>query len=196
MSASSTAADRGSELLDQALRLVAEGGLSAITHRSVEAAADAPHGSVTYWFGSRDGLVAAMVERLVGASKEQAGAIADRIEAARAAGAEPDLDAVAEAVASWIDGLRDLHLARLELELAAARDPRLRERMSEAAAVFWRMCEPLAVAAGSDDPARDGRAIAAMVDGLLLDRLAHEPASEAVLVAALRQVLRTGEPPS
>jgi DNA-binding transcriptional regulator YbjK len=34
--------------------LVSSDGLGAVTHRSVEKAGGAPHGSVTYWFGSRD----------------------------------------------------------------------------------------------------------------------------------------------
>ncbi|HEX4345832.1 MAG TPA: TetR family transcriptional regulator [Solirubrobacteraceae bacterium] len=186
---SDTTTDRGTQLLDEALRLLAAGGLGAVTHRSVESAAKAPHGSVTYWFASRDGLVAAMVERLVSECEGQVGAIAEQIAAAFAAGGEPDVEAVASGLAAWIDGNRDLHLARLELELAAIRDPRLAERMRDAALVFWRMCEPLALATGSADPERDGRAIAVMVDGLLLDRLAHPPQSHDLLVASVRQLL-------
>jgi AcrR family transcriptional regulator len=180
---------RGLRLVDEALRLASEGGLGAVTHRSVQGAAGMPHGSVTYWFGSREGLLAAMVDRLVEQCEARVAPIAAGIEAAYASGAEPDPEQVAEAVAAWIDDDRELHLARLELELAAARDPRLRPRMTDAARVFWRMCEPLARATGSDDPERDGRAMAAMVDGLLLDRLAHPTQPREVLVAALRRVL-------
>jgi AcrR family transcriptional regulator len=189
MSVPRTSTGRAGQLLDEALRLVAEGGLGAVTHRSVEMAAGAPHGSVTYWFGNRDGLVAAMVDRLVAECEAQVSGIAEQVAATFSAGGEPDLDAVAAGVAAWIDDNREMHLARLELELAAARDPRLRERMTDAAAVFWRMCEPLALATGSDDPERDGRALAAMVDGLLLDRLAHAPQSQDMLVAAMRRLL-------
>lgn len=82
----------------------------------------------------------------------------------------------------------------MELELAAVRDPRLRARMRDAAQVFWRLCEPLARAAGSSDPERDGRAMAAMVDGLLIDRLAHPPQGDQVLAAAVRQLLRSWLP--
>jgi AcrR family transcriptional regulator len=179
----------GVRLVDEALRLTAEGGLGAVTHRSVQDAAGAPHGSVTYWFGNREGLLIAMVDRLVELCEARVAPIAAGIESTFAAGAEPDLDVVAAAVAAWMDDDRDLHLARLELELAAAREPRLRERMKDAARVFWRMCEPLAVATGSDDPERDGRAMATMVDGLLLDRLSHPPQPREVLAAGVRQLL-------
>lgn len=187
--------DRGTQLVDEALKLVAGGGLGAVTHRSVEAAAGAPHGSVTYWFGSRDGLVAAMVDRLVTWCEGQVGELAGQAAGAFSSGGEPDAEALATGMAAWIDDGRELHLARLELELAAVRDPRLRKRMSEAGQVFWRMCEPIALATGSDDPERDGRGLAAMVDGLLLDRLAHPPQTHALLEAAIRRML-SPRPPS
>ena len=176
-------------LVDEALRIAAEGGLGAVTHRSVQTAAGTPHGSVTYWFGSREGLLHAMVDRLVEQCERRVAPIAAAIQGAYEAGQVPDVAAVAAGVAAWIDDDRDLHLARLELELAAARDPALQPRMHDAARVFWRMCEPLALATGSDDAARDGRAMAAMVDGLLMDRLAHPEQPQDVLVAAIRRVL-------
>ena len=141
-----------------------------------------PHGSVTYYFGSRYGLVSALVDRMIAQRKHQVAEIAER----QAAGS--DLDSVARNIATWMDSNRELHLARLELELAAARDPRLRERMTDAARIFWRMCEPLAAAAGSEDPERDGRAMAAMVDGLLLDRLAHPGQTHELLVEAVARI--------
>ena len=179
-------------LLDEARRLIAEGGLAAVTHRSVEQAARVPHGSVTYYFGSRDGLVSALVDRMVAQSEEQVAAIAER----QAAGS--DLDSVARTIATWMDDNRELHLARLELELAAARDERIRERMTDAARIFWRMCEPLAAAAGSEDPERDGRGMAAMVDGLLLDRLAHPGQTHELLVEAVARITgpRPAAPPA
>jgi AcrR family transcriptional regulator len=193
MPPTATQIDRGDVLLQRAIELVAEGGLGAVTHRSVENAAGAPHGSVTYWFGSRDGLVAAMVDRLATECEAQAGQIAADVAAAFATGG-PDPKLVAKAVAAWIDNGRDMHLARLELELAAVRDTRLREKMTEAAAIFWKLCEPLAAATGSDDPERDGRALASMVDGLLLDRLAHAPQSDALLENAIERLLMPRAP--
>jgi AcrR family transcriptional regulator len=194
MATADASTDRGTRLLEEALGLLAQGGLGAVTHRSVEAAAAAPHGSVTYWFGNRDGLVEAMVERLVAECESQVRAIADDISGAYSAGLEPDIDAVADAVARWIDDAREVHLARLELELAAVRDVRIRKRMQDAALIFWRMCEPVVVALGSDDPERDGRAMAVMVDGILLDRLARPPQPHDTLVAAIRQLLARWSP--
>jgi DNA-binding transcriptional regulator YbjK len=186
--------DRRARLVQEALGLVAGGGLAAVTHRAVETAAGVPHGSVTYWFGSRDGLVAAMVDQLVAESEREVAAIALDVAARMSAGGAPDATTVAAAVAAWIERGADMHVARMELELAAVRDPRLRARMRDAAQVFWRLCEPLVRAAGSSDPERDARAMAAMVDGLLLDRLAHPPQGDDVLATAVRQLLRSWRP--
>lgn len=192
--------DRRDQLLDETLALVSEGGLGAVTHRAVERAAGVPHGSVTYHFGSRDDLIDALVERMVATCAAQVSEIAHSVSmalagpAARGDGGGLDVDAVAEALIGWMDGTRQVQLARLELELAAARDPRLRRRMTEAAQIFWRMCEPIVLAMGSEAPQLDARAMGAAVDGLLLDHLAHDPVDPAVVRAGVQQLLRSWAP--
>lgn len=192
--------DRRDQLLDEALLLVSEGGLGAVTHRAVERAAGVPHGSVTYHLGGRDDLIDALIDRMVAACERDVAVIARDVsmalagQAGRQEAAGLDVSAIADALVRWMDDGRRLHLARLELELAAARDPRLRERMSRAAEVFWRLCEPIVLAMGSTDPVRDGRAMGAAVDGLLLDHLSHDPADPAIVRAGVRQLLRSWVP--
>ena len=181
--------DRRIRLLEEALRLVSEGGLGAVSHRSVEQAAGAPHGSVTYWFGSREGLVSALVEWLCSESERQVRAIAAPVQEQLAAGDSLDIDWVAAALTAWMDAGAQLHLARMELELQGARDPAHAARMTQCAEVFWEMCATIARGLGSDDPARDGRAMAIMLDGVLLDRLAHPPQDAEVVTAAVRWLL-------
>ncbi len=77
----------------------------------------------------------------------------------------------------------------MELELQGAREPAHAERMTKAAQVFWDMCAAIAEGLGSEDPANDGRAMAVMLDGVLLDRLAHPPQDHEVVVASLRWML-------
>lgn len=192
--------DRRELLLDETLAIVAEGGLAAVTHRAVERAAGVPHGSVTYHFGTRDDLIDALVERMVATCAAQVSQIAHSVSmalaapAARGAGEGLDVDAVTRALIAWMDGTRQLQLARLELELAGARDPRLGRRMTDAARIFWRMCEPIVLAMGSTDPELDARAMSAAIDGLLLDHLAHEPVDPAVVRVGVRQLLRSWAP--
>jgi AcrR family transcriptional regulator len=189
-----TEPDRRTRLLQEASALVSAEGLGAVTHRSVEKAAGAPHGSVTYWFGSRDGLIAALVEWICDQSEQHAGAIADWVQAQLEAGQPLDLYAVATALTTWQDDNAPLHLARFELELQGVREPAQAERMTRAATKFWDMCTTISRSLGSTDPERDGRAMAVMLDGLLLDRLTHPPQDQEVVVAALRWLL-SGAPP-
>jgi AcrR family transcriptional regulator len=181
--------ERRTRLLEEALRLVTESGLGAVTHRNVEQAAGAPHGSVTYWFGSREGLISALVDWMCEESERQVRAIATPIQQQLAAGQTLDIEAISGAVAAWMDAAAPHHLARMELELQGAREPAHAERMTRAAQVFWDMCAAIAEGLGSDDPARDGRAMAVMLDGVLLDRLAHPPQGQDVMVASVRWLL-------
>src|SRR5947209_1930477 len=174
--------ERRVRLLEEALRLVGQSGLGGVTHRSVEQAAGAPHGSVTYWFGSRERLISALVDWLCDESERQARTIATPVQHQIAAGEPLDVDAIAAALSAWIDGAAVHHLARMELELQGARDPAHAERMTKAAQVFWDMCAGIALGLGSENPARDGRALAVMLDGVLLDRLAHPPQDQDVVV--------------
>jgi AcrR family transcriptional regulator len=187
--------DRRTRLLQEATALVSAEGLGAVTHRSVEKAAGAPHGSVTYWFGSRDGLIAALVDWICEQSERNVGAIAGWVGAQLEAGRRPEVEAVAAALIAWQDENAMLHLARLELELQGAREPAHAERMTRAAQRFWDMGAMVARGLGSADPERDGRAMATMLDGMLLDRLTHPPQSQEVVVAALRWLL-SGPPPA
>jgi AcrR family transcriptional regulator len=187
--------ERRQRLLEEALRLVSESGLGALTHRNVEQAAGAPHGSVTYWFGSREGLISALIDWLCDESERQTRAIATPVQQQIAAGHALDVEAIAAALSQWMDSAAAHHLARMELELQGAREPVHAERMTRAAQVFWDMCGAIAEGLGSNDPARDGRAMAVMLDGLLLDRLAHPPQSQDVVVASVRWLL-AGPPAS
>jgi AcrR family transcriptional regulator len=187
--------ERRLRLLEEALRLVSESGLGAVTHRSVEQAAGAPHGSVTYWFGSREGLISALVDWLCEESERQVRVIATPVQQQIAAGRPLDVDAIATALSAWMDGGAAHHLARMELELQGAREPAHAERMTKAAQVFWDMCAAIAEGLGSEDPDRDGRAMAVMLDGLLLDRLSHPPQSQDVVAASVRWLL-AGPPAS
>src|ERR1700733_13222779 len=111
-----TEPDRRTRLLQEASALVSSAGLGAVSHRSVEQAAGAPHGSVTYWFGSREGLIAALVDWLCAGSERQVRAIAAPVQEQVAAGETLDIDAIATALIAWMDGGARLHLARMELE--------------------------------------------------------------------------------
>src|SRR3984885_6740498 len=132
--------DRRLRLLEESLRLLSESGLGALTHRNVEPAAGAPHGSVAYWFGSREGLISALIEWLCDESERQARAIATPVQQQLAAGQKLDIDATPPALSGGMPPPPPPPPARRELKPKGAREPAHAERMTEAAQVFWDMC--------------------------------------------------------
>lgn len=181
--------DRRTQLLDAALRIAGERGLRAVTHRSIEDAADVPRGSAVYHFRTKPQLIEAMVGRLADAEGQRSAELGHAVAMALAGGQGPDrLDALIAEIVRWIDTDRAFALAHYELVLAGARDDHLRAITSAAAANLWRLAEPIAVAAGSTDPRRDARIIVSVIDGVLLDRVTHDPPDDELTTAALRRV--------
>jgi DNA-binding transcriptional regulator YbjK len=177
-------------LLEAALRLIGDGGLHALSHRAVEAEAGVPPGSAVYYFRTRDQLVAAVVHYLVDLDRTTGERLAHDVAMALARhDGQASTDQLLADVAEWFDRGRGTQLARYELELAGARDPRLRESMSEGAASFWRLFEPLVAAAGSQDAEHDARMVVAMLDGLLMDRFTHDPPDASLIADGLRRIL-------
>jgi DNA-binding transcriptional regulator YbjK len=186
--------DRRTALLEATLHLIGTGGLAAVTHRAVEAEAGLPHGSTTYYFKTKQALLEAAVERLLEIDRARADEIAhalSRALAPREPLRELDLEGIARAIVAWLEQDRAYQLARYELQIESARRPELRAAMQRGGEAFLRVLEPIVVAAGSAQPARDARIALAMVNGLMLEQLARpEPdfASD-VLPAALRKLL-------
>ncbi|HEY1687503.1 MAG TPA: TetR family transcriptional regulator [Solirubrobacteraceae bacterium] len=186
--------DRRTALLDATLQLIASGGLRAVTHRAVEQAVGLPHGSTTYYFKTRDQLINAAVDRLAELDHERVDAIAHAVTMAlarRTERLEPNLDAIGLALSAWLEEERGLQIARFELFLEGTRRPELRDALARCHASFSRVAEPLALAAGSDDPARDGRLLVALVNGVLMDQITEPAENFATEIApvAVRKII-------
>lgn len=173
--------DRRTEILDAALRVLAEQGMRGLTHRAVDAAAGIAAGSTSYYLRSRAALVSGCVERLLELDLERE---------------LPDLDAatdlldglVAVAVSMATTG-RHRTLARYELSLAAVRDPELRAALLGGGDTVRRLGAALLARAGAADPAAAAGELAAVVDGLVLTALVRGPDDPAGLAAHLRPPL-------
>ncbi|MEW6268537.1 MAG: TetR family transcriptional regulator [Thermodesulfobacteriota bacterium] len=66
-------------ILDAVLRVVAEGGVDAVTHRRVAAEAEVPLGSTTYYFASREDLLREAFRQHAGAVYGSLDALADEL---------------------------------------------------------------------------------------------------------------------
>jgi AcrR family transcriptional regulator len=189
------ATDRRTALLDAALRVIGTRGLREATHRAVETEAGVPHGSVTYWFGNREGLLAAAVERMRELDEDRVAELAQQLVMAFAtSGVEQVLDAVAEGAAEMFERDPIPMQARYEMLLAGSRDAPIGALMQECTKVFWDLAKPVVIAAGSTDPDGDARNIMAMLDGLFFDALTKGEHDPALLRRGIRQALRTIAP--
>jgi TetR/AcrR family transcriptional regulator, regulator of biofilm formation and stress response len=157
-------------ILDAALSLVARDGIRALTHRGADAVASLPPGSTSYYYRRKADLLMALIDRLATRlqteSDDMKTAFTDIL--ARC-GREAAFAFVANELIVCANTDRDLFIARLEIMLAASRDPRLSaasERLAEAATqpmLFY-----IDFLGGQKAKYDDVKACAALLDGLML----------------------------
>jgi AcrR family transcriptional regulator len=185
-------ADRRTAILDAALHVIGTRGLREATHRAVEAQAGVPHGSVTYYFGSRERLLAAAVDRMRELDEGRVAAMAQQLVMAFAtSGVDTVIEAVVEGAAQMFERDPVPMQARYEMLLAGSRDEAIGRLIRECTRLFWDLAKPVVIAAGSDDPDGDARIIMAMVDGLYFDALTKGEHDPALLRRGIRQALRS-----
>lgn len=180
---------RRREILAAATTVLAQQGNRGLTHRAVDREAGLPEGSSSAYFRTRDALLGALGDF-----------VADRLAAdvhalgARLASCPGDHErAVAEVsglFSRWLDQ-PDLLAARLELTVAATRDPSLAERFA-----LWRddlvgMVREVRSGTGKDGGASAETLVAAL-DGVLLASLMLPPRRRRRFVSESVEQLLTG----
>ena len=178
-------ATRRRALLDATVRVIGRGGVAAVDHRAVAAEAGVPLGSTTYYFESKDDMVARALEHV--ADRE-----ATRLRAESESGAlevGPDLlpERLADVVIDVWAGDRVILLAQYELYLESARRSDLRPAAERWDAAYRDFLQHALELLGSPDPPRRARILCAGLDGLLLDHVAtaSDPADLRSLVVEL-----------
>lgn len=182
--------DRRDLLLEAAIRVISEQGMRGLTHRAVEAEAGVPHGSTTYYFGTRHELLTALMAYMAERGRRETEPIARAMTLSLADRSKPvDIDSIARSYVAWIDASAEIELARYELQVTAARDPEMKQLMTENCDVFRSMCEPIVIACGSSDPKRDAHILQAALDGWMFDRLTHAGPSEEIILDGMKMLL-------
>ncbi|RZT12695.1 TetR family transcriptional regulator [Kribbella sp. VKM Ac-2569] len=154
-------ADRQDAIADAAIHLVATRGLRGLTHRAVDAEAGLPPGSTSYYLRTRNALLTACVSRML--TRDVAGMPPP--------GADPVELMVAMTAGLAQDRPDDL-VARYELSLEASRQPELRTAIDEGGRQLRAMLTQLLAGLGVPDPEAAAWPVAAMLDGLMYDRVA------------------------
>jgi DNA-binding transcriptional regulator YbjK len=155
---------RRDAILEAALRVVAEQGVAAVTHRAVAAEADVPLASTTYYFESLDELLEAALFMFVNAEAERLGAVAESLEGT-------ELQPL-EAAKLFRAELEDGSVAQFQLYLEASRRPRLREVARRCLDLYEAAAQSALRSAGAEHPGSYARAFVALFDGYGLHRIA------------------------
>ena len=154
---------RREQILEGALRVIGRSGREAVTHRAVAEEAGVPLGSTTYYFDSRDDLLAQALEHVARKETERHRVLGEELRKAKTPRQLADL--LLDQLILEADD-RVAYIAEYELWLEAGRRPELRE-----AATAWCDAVQLSVAGameklGSTDPAADASLVVAAIDGL------------------------------
>lgn len=157
-------------ILRATLKLIAEGGVAAVTNRRVATAAGVSLGSLTYHFASQAELLR---ESLLLYVQEET-ARRERI-AAELTREHASAERVAQAVEQAVATANDIpqQIAELELHLHAARDPDLRDASRRCFAAHEQIAAAALGALGVADAERHAPKVVALMTGLALRRLAH-----------------------
>jgi len=171
-------AARREALLDAVLRVVAEEGVDAVTHRRVAEVAGLPLASTTYWFQSKEHLLTAALQRA--ADRDIA-----RLRAFLGETPQDTPDPLGLAVGAVVDPSehsgqtsRGWLLATYALVLEAARRPALREVTMRWTDGYLDALSPVLAAAGSREPRTDAELLLAAADGLVVEQLASDDESD------------------
>ncbi len=171
-------------MLDAAIVVVAESGLRGLTYRAVADQAGVNNSLVAHHFGSREGLIEAALEH---ATELTLQAFADS-----AAQSRPLAD---DLVTRLIGGDSALQVFQYELLLESRRTPALRAavmRQYETIVDAWQQMLGRLDGAGDDRPL--ARAVAAAVDGLILQQLlVAAPGDVAAAMTRLRGLLEPAD---
>jgi len=157
-------------ILRATLKLIAEGGVAAVTNRRVAAAAGVSLGSLTYHFASQAELLRESLLLYVQEETVRRERIAHEL------GREHlSVERVAQAVEQTIATATDIpqQIAELELHLHAARDPELRDASRRCFAAHEQIAAAALAALGVPDCERHAPKVVALMTGLAVRRLAE-----------------------
>jgi TetR/AcrR family transcriptional regulator, regulator of biofilm formation and stress response len=174
-------------LLQTTLRLIADEGIDAVSHRSVAEAAGVPLGSTTYWFASRQDMLAQALEHFARLEIET---LREHLRTVlgRRLSRKRLVDEFTALLAPQLGQARWRTIAQYAFMQEAARQPELEPVCREWTAAWQEALEEVFASLGAPDPQLEARMFLAMLDGLLLEQLAapDEDPKENVIRPALR----------
>ncbi|WP_213815127.1 TetR/AcrR family transcriptional regulator [Glaciihabitans sp. dw_435] len=177
---------RRQQLLDAAIQVIYERGVSGATHRAIAAHAGVPASSTTYFFDTIDDLIGEALSGVMLREIQRLDELQQQVEADDLT-PEQTIDAFVDLVAGASDAD---YTAQFEVYLFASRKPALQARTVEIIAATRRTAEAALRRYGVRDAVGASAAVIAMIDGFALHRLAHpDPEDYSALRRGLRAAL-------
>jgi DNA-binding transcriptional regulator YbjK len=169
------AIDTRARILHATLRVIAVGGIGAVSNRRIAAEAGVALGSLTYHFPSQTDLLRESLLLYAAEEVARLEALAAGLRARTDAdgGGEPSAEvaaAVVEHVAAR-DAGRPEEIAELELHLHASRDPELHEASRRCFGAYEEFATAALETLGVPEPERHARTVVALLCGLGVRRL-------------------------
>lgn len=186
-----TLSPRRRQLLDAALRVLADEGLKGLTHRAVDRQAGLPEGSCSAYLRTRQALQAALTSYVADTLLADVDVLAERL---RCSGGHDDAEGVQAALDLFLHWLeqRELLVARLELTMAATRDADLSAILADHRARLVEIVDGIMAAVGKEHSAARAEALVASYDGILLAALLKPPAERATFLSRSLELLSHG----
>ncbi len=169
---------RRDEIADAGVRLIARGGIRALTHRAVDEEAALPAGSTSYYARTRRELTRLVVDRLAEGTQADVDALGIPTDLTRAEAAR-----MVHGFLTRLAAREDVKAARFALLFELRGDEDLRRALTAEAPVrtsLLRAAQALLESAGIADPAAHAVDLVGLVDALLM----YEAARAAPIDAA------------
>ncbi|MGB0099694.1 MAG: TetR family transcriptional regulator C-terminal domain-containing protein [Nocardioides sp.] len=195
---------RRRQLLDAAVHVIADDGLKGLTHRAVDRRAGLPEGSCSAYLRTRRALQAALTEYVAGRLLTDVDRLAERLRCSAAASADGTVDGAVDGAVEqlgvesaldlflvWLDQ-RELLLARLELTVAATRDPELARLLADHRSRLVEIVEGIMAAIGKEHTQERAETLVASYDGILLAAMLEPPAERRAFLERSLELLGTG----
>lgn len=182
---------RRRQLLDAALRVIADDGLKGLTHRAVDRCAGLPEGSCSAYLRTRQALQAALTAYVADRLLADVDLLAERLRASAGHGVTDGVQATLDLFLEWLEQ-RELLVARLELTMAATRDAELSAILADHRARLVEVVDQIMAATGKESSAARAEALVASYDGILLAALLKPAPQRAVFLSRSLELLSRG----
>jgi DNA-binding transcriptional regulator YbjK len=185
-------------LVSSALRVVASGGLRALTHRAVDAEAGVPEGSCSSYFRTRLALLTALTDQVGHLLTLEVLDLAQRLKEAEArvgvddeARREVVIDEIVSLFARLLSA-PELVLVQAELGLEAQRQPELQAVLGAWRTGLFHIVEAIVRNAGKSEPSQRAMTLVAAMEGVVLAGLQQPAADRTAYLTTATTMLLSG----